>query len=146
MWADKEGYFQKLSQGSETSDMTSVGLAEMFERDSSDMCAGKFPLTLMGGRANGQACTDGERWGLSRGSSVRRPWSEDPNWRQRKFHIPITKKERRLNFYIILTSPEVTNTITYPTKNSFEPPLENNIFIFIRIIYSIKFEVLHNFI
>ena len=31
--------------------MTSEGLGEMFEGDSSDMCAGKFPLVSMGGRA-----------------------------------------------------------------------------------------------
>ena len=41
--------------------MTSEGLGEMFEGDSADMCAGKFPLMLMGGQANGQACADGER-------------------------------------------------------------------------------------
>ena len=38
--------------------MTSEGLGEMFE---GDMCAEKFPLVSMGGRANGQACADGER-------------------------------------------------------------------------------------
>jgi hypothetical protein len=38
-----------------------VGLGELFEGDSADMCARKFPLMLMGGRANGQACADGER-------------------------------------------------------------------------------------
>ena len=36
--------------------MTSEGLGEMFEGDSADMCAGKFPLVLMGGRAEGLAC------------------------------------------------------------------------------------------
>ena len=41
--------------------MTSKGLGEVFEGDSADMCAGKFPLVSMGGRANGQACADGER-------------------------------------------------------------------------------------
>ena len=41
--------------------MTSEGLGEVFKGDSAHMCAGKFPLVLMGGRANGQACTDGER-------------------------------------------------------------------------------------
>jgi hypothetical protein len=50
IWVDKGGYFQKLSYGSETSDMTSKGLEEMFEGDSADMCAGKFPLVLIGGR------------------------------------------------------------------------------------------------
>ena len=29
--------------------MTSKGLGEMFEGDSADMCAGKFPLVSMGG-------------------------------------------------------------------------------------------------
>ena len=30
----------------------------MFEGDSADMCAGKVPLVLMGGRAEGLACAD----------------------------------------------------------------------------------------
>ena len=38
--------------------MTSKGLGEMFNGDSADMCAGKFPLVSMGGRAEGLACTD----------------------------------------------------------------------------------------
>jgi hypothetical protein len=38
--------------------MTSEGLGEMFEGDSADMCAGKFPLVSMGGQAEGLACTD----------------------------------------------------------------------------------------
>ena len=37
--------------------MTSEGLGEMFEGDSADMCASKFPLVLMGGRADGLACS-----------------------------------------------------------------------------------------
>ena len=36
----------------------SEGLGEMFEGDSADMCAGKFPHTSMGGRAVGVACAD----------------------------------------------------------------------------------------
>ena len=38
--------------------MTSEGLGEMFEGDSADMVAGKFPLVSMGGRAEGPACAD----------------------------------------------------------------------------------------
>ena len=38
--------------------MTSEGLGEMFEGDSADTCAGKFPLVSMGGRAEGLACVD----------------------------------------------------------------------------------------
>ena len=38
--------------------MTSEGLGEMFEGDSADMRAGKFPLVSMGGRAEGLACAD----------------------------------------------------------------------------------------
>ena len=38
--------------------MTSEGSGEMFEDDSADMCAGKFPLVSMGGRAEGLTCTD----------------------------------------------------------------------------------------
>ena len=55
------GNFQKFSRGSETLGMTSEELGEMFEGDSADMCTVKFPLMLMGGRANGQACADGEQ-------------------------------------------------------------------------------------
>ena len=38
--------------------MTSEGLGEMFEVGSAGMCAGKFPLVSMGGRAEGLACAD----------------------------------------------------------------------------------------
>ena len=38
-----------LLQTSETLDMTSEGLGEMFEGDSAEMRAGKFPLAPMGG-------------------------------------------------------------------------------------------------
>ena len=38
--------------------MTSEGLGEMFEGDSADMCAVKFPLVSMGGRAEGLTCAD----------------------------------------------------------------------------------------
>ena len=37
--------------------MSSEGLGKMFEGDSADMCVGKFPLMLMGGRAEGLACS-----------------------------------------------------------------------------------------
>ena len=46
--------------------MTSEGLGEMFEGDSANMCAGKFPLVSMGGRAEGLLCADpGERTPIS---------------------------------------------------------------------------------
>ena len=38
--------------------MTSEGLGEMFEGDSADKCAVKFPIVLMVGRAEGLACAD----------------------------------------------------------------------------------------
>jgi hypothetical protein len=38
--------------------MTCEGLREMFKGDSADMCAGKFLLVSMGGRAEGLACAD----------------------------------------------------------------------------------------
>ena len=38
--------------------MTSEGLGKMFEGDSADMCAGKFALVSMWGRAGGLACAD----------------------------------------------------------------------------------------
>ena len=40
--------------------MTSEGLGEMFEGDSADTCAGKFPLVSMRGRVEGLACADPE--------------------------------------------------------------------------------------
>ena len=52
--------------------MTSKGFGEMFEGDSADMCAEKFLLVSMGG--------------LSGGSRVRRPGSEDPNRRERNLN------------------------------------------------------------
>jgi hypothetical protein len=33
-------------------------LGAIFEGDSADRCAGKFPIVLMGGRAMGLACAD----------------------------------------------------------------------------------------
>ena len=56
-----------MCYGSETSDMTSEGLGEMFKCDSADMVA----------------VVDG---GPSRVSSVHRPGSEDPHRCQRKFY------------------------------------------------------------
>ena len=38
--------------------MTSEGLGEMFEGDSTDTLARKFPLVSMGGQAEGLACTE----------------------------------------------------------------------------------------
>ena len=57
----KGGYFEKLSNGSKTSDMTSEGMREVFEGDSADTCTGKFPLVSMGGRADPSIVPDGER-------------------------------------------------------------------------------------
>ena len=42
--------------------MTSEGLGEMFEGDSADMCARKFPLMSMGGRAKGLPCLEPGAW------------------------------------------------------------------------------------
>ena len=41
--------------------MTSEGLGEVFKGDSADMCAGKFPLVLLGDERTRQACADRER-------------------------------------------------------------------------------------
>ena len=49
---------QRGAEGSKTSDMTSEGLGEMFECDSADTCAEKFPLVSMGGRVEGLMCAD----------------------------------------------------------------------------------------
>ena len=50
IWADKGGYFQKLSLGSLTSDMTSKGLGEIFEGDYADMCNERISLMAKGGK------------------------------------------------------------------------------------------------
>ena len=50
--------------------MTSEGLGEMFEGDSADTCAGKFPLVSMGGERTVKRAQTG---------------SEDPHRRERKF-------------------------------------------------------------
>ena len=44
------GYFQKSFRDSETSDTSSEGLGEMFEGDSPETLAGKFPLVSMGAK------------------------------------------------------------------------------------------------
>ena len=54
----KGGYFEKLCNGSKTSDMTSEEMREVFECDSADTCTGKVPLISMGGRAESLACSD----------------------------------------------------------------------------------------
>ena len=66
--------------------MTSEGLGDMFEGDSADTRAGKFPLTSIGGP--------------SRGSRVCRPGSEDPHQRERKFNKHFT----RFFFFLIAFS------------------------------------------
>ena len=45
----KKGVFSKVVLGFQTSDNTSEGLGEIFEGDSADTRADKFPLVLMGG-------------------------------------------------------------------------------------------------
>ena len=54
----KGGYFQKLPYGSKILDITSEGLGEMFEVDSADTWARKFPLMTMRGWAEGLSCAD----------------------------------------------------------------------------------------
>ena len=56
-----QGYFQKLSYGSETLVMNLEGLGEMFESEFADMCTEKCQLVSMGDLAEGQACADWER-------------------------------------------------------------------------------------
>ena len=60
--------------------MTSEGLGVMFEGDSADMCAGKFPLVSMSGRAEGFACAD------------------------RRARTPIGASGNLLNFHFILSN------------------------------------------
>ena len=87
------GYFQKLSYGSETWDMTCEVLGEMFEGDFVDMCAEIFSLVSIGGWVEGQACEDpGARtpMGGSRNYStfvkfMTELWSDDKSKVRRKY-------------------------------------------------------------
>ena len=62
--------------------MTSEGLGEMFEGDSADTCAGKFPLVLMEGRAEGLACTD---------LGSRTPIGASGNFKELRFQILLSQ-------------------------------------------------------
>ena len=55
--------------------MSSEGLGEMFEGDSADRCAGKFPLVSMGVRAECPACAD---------TGARTPIGASGNWSERR--------------------------------------------------------------
>jgi hypothetical protein len=63
--------------------MTSEGLGEVFTGDSADMCAVKFPLVSMGGRADHQVAQTG---------------SEDPHRRERNLKLKKTKSINRSGF------------------------------------------------
>ena len=55
----------------------------MFEGDSADMCAGKFPLTSMGGRAEGLVCADpGARTPIGASGNLTKLLSKDGVWGQ----------------------------------------------------------------
>jgi hypothetical protein len=56
--------------------LTSEGLGEVFNGDSADTCSEKFPLVLMGGRANGQACAEGEQGPPSARAEIQAPLSK----------------------------------------------------------------------
>ena len=69
--------------------MTSEGLGEMFEGDSADTCARKFPLMLMGDKRTVKRVQMG---------------SEDPHRRERKFilynwTLQVSNKKCFLNLY-----------------------------------------------
>ena len=71
--------------------MTSEGLGEMFEGDSADMCAGKFPLVSMGGRAEGLACADpGARTPI--GASGNSTDANSPGWRMGEGGLNFSKR------------------------------------------------------
>jgi hypothetical protein len=65
--------------------MTSGGLGEMFEGDSADMCAGKFPIASMRGRAEGLACAD---------TGARTPIGAIGNLPNNEGHLPFSIKHR----------------------------------------------------
>ena len=86
--------------------MTSEGFGEMFEGDSADMCAEKFPL---GGRADRLACADPEaRTPISASGKhketallkVFKKKTSDP-----EKHIPLVKHSAPLGPVIITLSP-----------------------------------------
>ena len=65
--------------------MTSEGLGEVFDGDSADMCAGKFPLVSIMCRVEGLACADlGARTPISTiGNLILFFWSEQSACDQR---------------------------------------------------------------
>jgi hypothetical protein len=73
--------------------MTFEGMGEMFEGDSADTCAGKFPLVSMGGRAKGLACAD---------PGARTPIGASGNFESLSDHS--------LNFFPSKVSPPVFNS------------------------------------
>ena len=71
-------------KGPETSDMTFLGLGEMFEGYSAETYVEKFPLMLIGGRA-GVSC-------------VCRHGIEDPHRRERKLFIDSLRPKKSIYF------------------------------------------------
>ena len=76
--------------------MTLEGLGEVFKGDSADMCAGKFPLVSMGGRADRQACADGERGPPSARAELSTENQLRPGWRNEEV-------QRADNIYTVCT-------------------------------------------
>ena len=90
------GYFRKFSRDSKTSDMTSDGLAEMFEGDSADTCAENFCSCRLGD----------ER-------TVKQSVSEDPHRRERIFYISANDfVQKRLTKVIIVQIWNFENEIS----------------------------------
>ena len=80
--------------------MTSEGLGEMFEGDSADMCAGKFPLVSMGGQAEGLACAD---------LGARTPIGASGNLSQTNGHYTFRIKGNTSKLYIFLLGTDRGN-------------------------------------
>jgi hypothetical protein len=84
--------------------MTSEGLREMFE---GDMCAGKFLLVLMGGRAEGLACADPVARPPSALAEIKGPWK-----------VCVIFFSTRLNWWL-------DQTINAKPGTTFNIPFEN---------------------
>jgi hypothetical protein len=101
--------------------MTLDGLGEMFEGDSVDMCAEKFPLVSMRDEQTRQACADG---------------SEDLHWRERNFFGQIQAllgfprsleviggQHRSLKRFLNMKNYVIVTTLFDTTWLICEPPL-----------------------
>ena len=92
---------------------------------SEDTCAGKFPLMSMGGRANGQACADGERGPPSARAEI----LLGSYWLKSKFYFRGLRKsfKSRLIWLLIFGSYKVVFPYRISSGNLSQPTLSHTL-------------------